>query len=202
MSSRNGPKCGAKLRSGPGTCKLPAGWGTDNHVGWGHCRKHLGTSPSGAENARRQQVEHEVRATLVQLGGEPLEDPLHELARLAGEALSWKEQLGHKVNELTELRYEGDHGEQLRAEVVLYERAVDRLTAVLVSIAKLRLDERLVRLSESQAALVNRVISGVLAEIGLSDEQLAAARPVVAKHLRAVAREPARLALPSGNGPS
>ncbi len=33
--------CGAKKRSGPGTCRLPAGWGT-SHVGEGYCRKHCG----------------------------------------------------------------------------------------------------------------------------------------------------------------
>ena len=38
MSTENQRKfCGVKKRSGPGTCRLPAGWGTD-HVGEGRCR--------------------------------------------------------------------------------------------------------------------------------------------------------------------
>jgi ribosomal protein L16/L10AE len=65
----------------------------------------------------------------------------------------------------------------------------------LVDLAKLNLDERLVRLNEAQAALVNQVIRAALAEIGLTPEQLEAARPAIGRHLRAAAREPERLAL-------
>ena len=42
-----GPMCGARLRGSRkgGECRRPAGWGTD-HVGYGRCRLHGGTSPS------------------------------------------------------------------------------------------------------------------------------------------------------------
>lgn len=36
--------CGAKKRQGEGTCRLPAGWGTD-HVGRGRCKLHGGCTP-------------------------------------------------------------------------------------------------------------------------------------------------------------
>lgn len=41
-------RCGAKTR-GDGTCRKPAGWGTD-HPGSGKCRLHGGASLSGTEN--------------------------------------------------------------------------------------------------------------------------------------------------------
>lgn len=41
--------CGAKHRNRPGTCQLPAGWGT-NHVGSGRCKHHGGLTPRGAES--------------------------------------------------------------------------------------------------------------------------------------------------------
>lgn len=43
------PPCGAKHRKRPGTCKRPAGWGTD-HPGEGRCKLHggVGQKPSAA----------------------------------------------------------------------------------------------------------------------------------------------------------
>lgn len=38
------PLCGAKKRTGEGTCTRPAGWGTD-HVGTGRCKLHGGCTP-------------------------------------------------------------------------------------------------------------------------------------------------------------
>lgn len=39
------PYCGARTRSG-GACRREAGWGTE-HVGFGRCKLHGGTAPSG-----------------------------------------------------------------------------------------------------------------------------------------------------------
>src|SRR3954452_7900559 len=54
------PLCGAKTRSG-GVCKRPAGSGTD-HVGFGTCRHHAGSTPSGRQAAARQQALAELRS--------------------------------------------------------------------------------------------------------------------------------------------
>jgi hypothetical protein len=52
--------CGAKCRSKSGTCRFPAGWGTD-HVGYGYCRKHLGNAPKYRQHAARLQAEELAR---------------------------------------------------------------------------------------------------------------------------------------------
>ena len=107
--------------------------------------------------------------------------------------------LGERVEELRSVRYSTKAGEQLRAEVGAYERAMAAAGRLLVDLARLGLDERQVRISEQQAALVNQVIRRVLAEVGLSPEQLEAARPVIGRHLRLAAeRERERIALPVG----
>lgn len=201
MTKRGGPKCGGKLHGRDGTCQLPAGWGTD-HQGWGRCRKHLGNSPTVAASAERERIEHEVRELLVQLGvNRPVEDPLTELQSVAGEMKAWKEAIGEKVNRLTSLRYEGvGAGEQLRAEVALYERAVDRYERILVNMARLDLDARLVRITEQQAALLNAIIFGALTDVGASAELQEAIRPALAaRYLLADQgkQQPARLALPA-----
>src|SRR3954447_14085296 len=54
------PLCGARTRSG-GACKRPAGSGTD-HVGFGTCRHHAGSTPSGRQAAARQQALAELRS--------------------------------------------------------------------------------------------------------------------------------------------
>jgi hypothetical protein len=48
------------------------------------------------------------------------------------------------------MRYSTDGGEAIRGEIVLWERAMDRCLAVLGTIAKLNIDERLVRINERQ----------------------------------------------------
>ena len=198
MTKRGGPKCGGKLHGRDGTCTLPAGWGTD-HKGWGRCKLHLGSTPNVAKAAERERVEHEVRALLVQRGLEPIEDPLTELQMLAAEMRAWKDAVGELVNALgPSLRYEGIGGEQLRAEVALWERAADRYERILVDMARLNLDERLVKIGEGTAALVNRVIRGTLVALGVTvtDEVV---RLEVARQMRLVNEDgrpqPPRLAL-------
>jgi hypothetical protein len=188
MTKRDGPKCGAKLHGREGACSLPAGWGT-NHKGYGRCRKHLGNSPNVARAAERERVEQEVRAELARLDVAPVDNPLEELQRLAGRVLAWEEVIGEKVNELTAIRYTDEHGaEQLRAEVALLERAMDRCERVLVAMARLNIDERLARVTARQASLVNDVLKGALDDLGIdrSEEEV---RKVMARRLRLVAAQ-------------
>ena len=54
-------KCGAPTRSpDKHPCTRPAGFRTD-HLGYGHCKFHGGTSPNGIKYAARLQVEHELQ---------------------------------------------------------------------------------------------------------------------------------------------
>jgi hypothetical protein len=194
MSDQESPKCGGKLHGRDGTCGLPAGWGTE-HKGFGRCRKHFGNSPNVAKAAEKQRLEHEVRDLLARLDVTPVEDPLTELQKLAGEVVAWKNAMAAKVNELTSVRYETLYGEQLRSEVALFERAMDRCERVLTAMARLNIDARLARISEEQGRLVTEALRGALAELGLSQEAQMAARPVVARHLQlAVERQRRALA--------
>lgn len=191
MSKRDGPKCGGKLHGRDGTCDLPAGWGT-SHKGFGRCRKHLGNAPTVARAAERERVEAEARAELARLDVAPVDNPLAELQKLAGQVLAWKDALGNMVNGLTDIRYGDEHGgEQLRSEVALFERAMDRCERVLVAMARLNIDERLVRLTERQAQLANEVLKGALADLGI-DHREDEVRKVMARRLRLVAGQERR----------
>ena len=85
---RERPRCGAKKRQGEGTCKRPAGWGTD-HVGIGACRLHGGNWPTHKKKAQREVARREAEA----LGGRrdilPAEALLELVQRKAAEVEYW-----------------------------------------------------------------------------------------------------------------
>jgi hypothetical protein len=109
------------------------------------------------------------------------------LLKLAGQVLAWQESTATLVNGLEEVRYEGATGaEQLRAEVALYERAMDRAVAVLAAIARLNIEERLARVTERQADAVIDAIDAALAAAGVTGQDAARAKQAAARHLRSV----------------
>jgi hypothetical protein len=188
MTKRGGPKCGGKLHGRDGTCELPAGWGT-KHKGYGRCRKHLGNSPTVARAAERERVEQEAYAELARLNVAPVDNPLEELQKLAGRVLAWEKVIGGLVNDLSTIRYESKQGgEQLRAEIALLERAMDRCERVLVAMARMNVDERIARVTEKQGQLVVQVLKGALDDLGI-DRGEAEVAEVMARRLRLVAAQ-------------
>lgn len=136
------------------------------------CRNHAGRS---AEVIRAQ---HEAQQNAVRLfrarqaaaqreGLVEYVDPLEELHRLAGEVLMWRDVCRELVGALPELRYRaGAAGEQVRAEVGLYERSLERAEKLLADLVRLGIEERLVKLNQARAAVIERVIDGVLYDLG------------------------------------
>jgi hypothetical protein len=89
----------------------------------------------------------------------PITDPLGVLARLAGEADAFRQALAAKVNDLHRLSYRSTiDTEQLRAEVVLYERALDRTAKLCEAMIKSDYLERHVRVQEAHAQLLLVVV--------------------------------------------
>ncbi|MEV8480347.1 hypothetical protein [Streptomyces sp. NPDC051173] len=133
-------------------------------------------------------MEAQARRTLATLGADPVDNPLTALSRLAGEVLGFKNALAERVNELSDIRYEGtgNVGEQIRAEVLLYERAMDRAGAILGSIARLNIDERLAAISQKQAETVIKAIDAALAHAGITGPAATEARQVAARRLRSI----------------
>nr|WP_202446860.1 hypothetical protein [Streptomyces sp. SID5468] len=184
------PQCGAQKRQGaPGdVCSLVAGWGTD-HVGFGRCRLHGGNTRNQRAAARTEQAEAEARAVLADLNVEAVADPFAALARLAGQAVAWQEAISGMVQRLGDrIRYEGAAGtEQLRAEIALYERAMDRAGQILGMIARLNIEDRMARVTERQAEALVSALEAGLAAAGITGAAAVAARQAAARHLRSVA---------------
>jgi hypothetical protein len=170
--------CGAKTRT-DSTCKRPAGWGTD-HPGFGQCKLHFGRTASAKAAAVKQQA----AVLLAQLDVAPVENPLAEMKKLAGQALAWRDQIAERVNLLTSVRYEGGMGtEQLRSEVALFERAMDRCASFLMAMAKLNIDERLARVDERTAEIMFQALQFGLETVGMEREQQERCRAAVAEKL-------------------
>jgi hypothetical protein len=147
----DGPRCGAKTRTG-GECKKHPANGTKR------CKFHGGATPAAIAKAEREahmrDLEEQVGKAVRRLNIEPVEDPLTALKLLAGEVLEWKRALLEKIQLLDNLRYSTEFNEQIRGEVLLYERSLDRCLNVLATIAKLNIDERLAAVTESQAKML------------------------------------------------
>ncbi|WP_326768657.1 hypothetical protein OG978_32705 [Streptomyces sp. NBC_01591] len=122
---------------------------------------------------------------LAELDVAPVTDPLHALLELAGQTLAWQSATAELVNRLENIRYAGSNGaEQLRAEIALYERAMDRASSVLSSIARLNIEERVARVTERQAEVVTGAVVAGLTAAGVTGEQLVVAQRAAAQHLR------------------
>ena len=174
---------------GEGTCRRPAGWGTD-HVGIGTCKLHGGTTKSHRAQAAAIIVDTGAREAVRRQGVTPVHDPIAQLSLLAGEVVALKDVLGTKVAELRSWSYRGEgQEEEVSVLVTLYERALAQCHRVLSDMARLDLDTRLVRLSEAQANLLQQVIEAVLTspEVDLDQDRQTVARTVLGKELTRVA---------------
>lgn len=138
---------------------------------------HLGkrAAPAIAEARLQEQA----AAELARLNVPPVSDPLAELARLAGQCISWKDQMGQRVNELTAIRYQDAKGsEQLRAEIQLFERALDRCASTLGAMARLNIDARLMGVRQATADMLVQALEVALTAAGLDLEAQWQARDV------------------------
>lgn len=179
----HGRWCNNPKRQGPGLCRKPAGWGT-NHPGIGACRLHLGN----VRNHRTAAANEQAQRQLARLDLPPVNDPLTALADIAGQVVGFKDVVADRVNALSAIRFTDDKGaEQLRSEVALFERALDRCEKFLTSMARLNIDERLAAIEQQKVDMVTAALSAALAELGLTEDQQREASDGISRRLRVVA---------------
>jgi hypothetical protein len=186
MAARTGPVCGAERRNGKGPCRQPAGYNT-SHEGTGRCSWHGGASPSGTKAANEQALNEQAARELARLDVEPVTNALEQLALVAGQAIAWKDAMAGKVNELIELRREDVAGaEQLRSEILLWERALDRCVVTLTAIVKLNIEDRLATIRQKTANMLEEALAAALQKSGADLGGQAAARDEFRRRLRVV----------------
>lgn len=174
--------CGAKARSTGQPCQQPA------TPGGTRCRFHGGAAPQVKAKAQLRLIEARLmRKFGKQIPIAPVDNPLAAYAMFAGRVMAWFDLLDETTDDLRTLVGEDAFGiEHIKGEVELFERAMDRANTVLSSYARLNIDERLAKLSETQSKTVLRAIEAVITHLGANPEQAGEARAVAARHLRAV----------------
>ena len=186
--------CGGKTRSGA-PCKLPAGHGT-SHPGWGRCDHHGGATPnhvaSAAEAQARQACEKfglPVRTTAAQALQAELDRTngvilylMRRVQALGDDGLTWgTEKRTVRTNPgMGAIRGEPqiEVTQQARPHVLvlMLERERRHLAAVATEMARIGIEARVVRVTETQLMLLNRVLDAVLSDNGVDtrDPQVAA----------------------------
>lgn len=75
--------CGANRRQGQGTCRRPAGWGTQ-HLGAGACKLHGGATPSANKHANAVLARQTANAYGIPRHIDPADGLIEEYWRTAG----------------------------------------------------------------------------------------------------------------------
>jgi len=181
----------------PDACRMYAVAGTEPPM----CGEHGANLGSGnRKQATRTVFEERAAARLAEIlagDGEKLihpegiADPLTELLNLAAEIKAGKEILKFVVAHLysqERIRYAHSKvGEQLRMEIILYERSLERYGHILIQISKLKIEDRLAGVREQTAAMLERALDAALEASGVGIDGKEAAREQFRRHLKVVA---------------
>lgn len=156
-----------------------------------------GSQRQGAAILTIEQQAAQRLAEILSEGGEKLlhpeavADPLSELLDLAAEMKAGKELLRQVTGYLyskDRIRYAHSKvGEQLRMEILLYERALERFAKILIDISKLKIEDRLAGVREQTAAMLERALDMALEDSGVGIEGKHKARESFRRHLKVVA---------------
>lgn len=179
--ANGGPRC-TRIKLNGERCQLPPIKGAVV------CGSHGGRAPQVRAAAARRVAEAKAAAAVERwsaTGDMPeVTDPYGELMKLAGMAAAWRDYAAAQVERIQEeMRYSTHAGEQLRAEVAVFERAMDRSAKVLESIARLDIADKQVRLQAAQVALVVTLVQRVLDDLDLTTAQQERAVTVVPGHM-------------------
>jgi hypothetical protein len=165
------------------------------------CRFHGGASKRSRTAGKRRQAEQEVKRLVVTFGLPrdiaPEAALLEEIHRTAG-AVAWLEAQIRDLSRdaltwgTTKVKEGGeDRGttEEAVPHVLLriYQTERAHLVKVCTEAIRVGLEERQVKLAESQGALVAHAITAILDDLKLTAEQRALVPSIVPKHLRALA---------------
>lgn len=171
--------CGAKTQAGS-KCKYPKGFGT-GHFGTGRCKHHGGSTPTHVKAAATEEYR--------KLLGSPMEinpiDALIMCIKIRAGEVQW---LGDRMAELDKKAWVEDTmvGKQFHLYARERHEAMRDLARYSQMAISLGIAERAVKLAETYAQLLARLIQGILGDLELNEEQRAKAPQIVRHHLIAI----------------
>lgn len=169
------------------------------------CNEHLRT-PRGKQHildvlmTRNLTVPSQIESALEAAREVPGQDyqttALERMVDALDRVLAWEESARKIVDTIPveDRRFTSRGGdEQLRSEVQVLERAMDRTAKVLSSVSKMALEEKRVSLGRAQTELMIRILMGVISDMRLSNELTDQARAILLQKFRDEANLAARL---------
>jgi hypothetical protein len=155
------------------------------------CRLHGGASPQARAAAAARLAEQKALTEIARLDVVPVGNALEALQEHAAVVVAWRDDCAAMVSGLKDrIRFESSvRIEQLRSEVVLWERSLDRATVALTALARCQVDERLAAISERKAEILAEALAASLALAGLEPGQAARVRSDFARRLVLIAGE-------------
>lgn len=134
------------------------------------CAMHGGKAPQVAAAAEQRQAEARADAAIAELwpglaGMAPVKDPIDLLARTAGALEQMADRVGARVNALNGRVAAGESMSQLRAEVVLLDRLLDKVIKSSDRLASLGIEEKHIELEQARAELVTSAFLAAMAVV-------------------------------------
>lgn len=180
-------RCVAKAKSSGRRC---ARWAVPGST---VCRTHGGAAPQVIAAAKRRLLAVEAGAELARLGVAIETTPVEALEAMLYEAAGNVAVLRMMVAELGQHHLYGDLYHQSGSPtgeakphvlVVMYNEERDRLAKLAEACAKLGLDERKVRIAETEVGRLFDHVTGAIADCGLTAEQTQAFKKALAARIR------------------
>lgn len=154
------------------------------------CTAHGGKTPNVRKAAAMKLTEEYVRREIDSMREvaqlRSVGDIYDDLLEVASDNRAWRLLLRDRVSYLTTLHTNPtEHtGEQVRADVLLFERSLERSAKIGEVLARLNLDERKQALDERTAAQLALVIQTILGDLNLTPEQQAIAAEAAPRRVR------------------
>lgn len=169
MPGHQRPLCSATAKSTGKPCKRRAA------PGGTVCEVHGGAAPQVASKADQRAALAQAERIAARVGVilDP-EDPYEGAAAAMRQARQLAYRLGAAVDAIgdEDLRYEHEKGgEQVRAELTAYQRAIADQGQLAIALIRAGLDERLVDLAQARAEIITAVLLAVLDALGLDEAQ-------------------------------
>lgn len=104
---------------------------------------------------------------------------LEKMSELLDRVLSWETKAKEDLDSIPPMdrRYTDRSGaEQMRSEVGIYERALDRSTKALATVSKMAINEKMVSLGKAQTELMIKIMMNVIARLDVDNKILDMAR--------------------------
>jgi hypothetical protein len=153
--------CGAKRRGGE-LCRLFAGQGTD-HLGWGRCKLHGGSTPTQEKHVVKIQVQQRMLGL-----GDPPEDNVTALEALLTEMYATNAHVAWLRRQIADMSQAEIATVEGQAIVRLYDGERDRKVRIARMAIESGVDQARVILMEKQCQLLGEALSRACDTAGLS----------------------------------